>query len=89
MAVDVGDALTLSPHGRQTHRGRSEIRRGAPRPARSLHVARADLNLDVARIIYPGRSRIDFDDSLAAMHLADFLEELQGNTEIQSSDGRD
>jgi len=48
----------------------------APRPSRSLHMARSDLRLDLVRIIHPGRSRIDYDAEISALPLPDFLREL-------------
>jgi len=57
----------------------------APRPTRSLHIAINDLRLDHARIIYPGRSRIDLDEKLAVLPLANFLEELPNEVHTSKS----
>lgn len=54
-----------------------EIKYGdAPRPTRSLTIARVDLSLDQTYIVHPGSARIEFPHNVSVISLLDLLNEL-------------
>jgi len=54
-----------------------EIKYGdAPRPSRSLTIARNDLRLDQTYIVHPGQAKIEFPNNVFVLSLADLLDEL-------------